>query len=320
MDKNEAGSNLRTYRSLEQLIKDAYGLNAEQMRKRMEWAEQEAKSDAPLGGISIPEAPENEFRTILAKMAARGITPKVMADFDAEEQKAFQDGSILEAATLPHEQHEETYKGNGKSNVIEAFHSAKEFLKKPVRMAGVVAACLVIGAGIIMAPRIDAMARKNYKYKDTSIRDGNTGRINWDNQNNYKSELSNIEEAYAKIQEKLGISVLKLSYIPQGMKLSELEIKDGYAKMDFVYNGNYIRMLEVGYFQDSSSVCFSDCQDYMIIANEWIGRDIPILRNKLSKGNFEYYAYLEIDNAYYTFEGIMEESEFLNIIENLNLN
>lgn len=319
MDKNEAGSNLRTYRSLEQLIKDAYGLNAEQMRKRMEWAEQEAKSNAPLGGIPIPEAPENEFRTILAKMAARGITPKVMADFDEEKQKAFQDGSILESETLPHEEYGEAFERNGKSNVIEAFRSAKEFLQKPLRTAGVVAACFAVGVGIIMAPRIDAMARRNYKYKDTSIRDGNTGRINWDNQNNYRSELSNIEEAYDKIQEELGISVLKLSYIPQGMKLSELEIKDGYAKMNFIYNGNYFRMLEVGYFQDSSSVCFSDCQDYMTIANEWIGRDIPILRNKLPKGNFEYYAYVEIDNAYYTFEGIMEENEFLSIIENVNL-
>ncbi|MDO5349645.1 MAG: hypothetical protein Q4E86_06845, partial [Lachnospiraceae bacterium] len=186
VDKNEAGSNLRTYRSLEQLIKDAYGLNAEQMRKRMEWAEQEAKADAPLGGISIPEAPENEFRTILAKMAARGITPKVMADFDAEKQKAFQDGSILEAETLPHEEHGETYR-NGKPNVIEAFHSAKEFLQKPLRMAGVVAACLVVGVGIVMAPRIDAMARRNYKY-EARVRDGNTGRIVWNNQDNYISE------------------------------------------------------------------------------------------------------------------------------------
>ncbi|MDO4328322.1 MAG: DUF4367 domain-containing protein [Lachnospiraceae bacterium] len=318
MDKNEAGSNLRTYRSLEQLIKDAYGLNAEQMRKRMEWAEQEAKSDAPLGGIPIPEAPENEFRTILAKMAARGITPKVMADFDEEKQKAFQDGSILESETLPHEEHGEAYKGNGKLKVIEAFRSAKEFLQKPLRTAGVVAACLAIGVGIFMAPRIDAMARKNYKY-EARVRDGNTGRIVWNNQDKYNMESSSLEKAYMKIQEELDISLLKLSYIPQGMQLSELEIKDGYVKMNFEYKGNYIRILEVVYSRDSSIVHFSDCQDYMTITNEWIGQEIPIQKNKLSNGNFEYFAHIEIDNSYYTFEGIIEEKEFLNIMENVVL-
>ncbi len=318
MDKNEASSNLRSYRSLEQLIKDAYGLNPEQMEKRMEWAEKEAKSDSPLGGISIPEAPENEFRTILAKMAARGITPRVMADFNEEQQKAFQDGSILEADTLPHEEHGVTIERNGKAKVIELYDSAKEFLHKPLRTAGVVAACLVFGVGIIMAPRIDAMARRSYKY-EARVRDGNTGRLSWNNQDNYLLEGSSIEEAYAKIQEELGISVLKLSYIPEGMKLSELEIKDGYAKMKFEYKDNYIRMLEVVYSEDSSGTHFSDCKEYMTITNDWIGQDIPVQKNKLSKGNVEYYSHIEISNAYYTFEGIMEENEFLNIIENLIL-
>lgn len=319
MDKNEASSNLRSYRSLEQLIKDAYGLNPEQMEKRMEWAEKEAKSDAPLGGISIPEAPENEFRTILAKMAARGITPRVMADFNEEQQKAFQDGSILEADTLPHEEHGVTIERNGKAKVIELFDSAKEFLHKPLRTAGVVAACLVFGVGIIMAPRIDAMARRSYKYRDTSIRDGNTGRINWDNQEDYKAEVSDIEDAYAKIQEELGIFVLKLNYIPEGMQLSELEIKEEYAKLKFTYKGNYIRMLEVAYSRDSSFGRSSDCKEYVTIINDWIGKEIPIQKNELSNDSYEYCAYVEIDNTYYTFEGIMEENEFLNIVENLIL-
>lgn len=318
MDKNGASSNLRSYRSLEQLIKDAYGLNAEQMRTRMEWAEKEAKSDTPLGGIPVPEAPENEFRTILAKMAARGITPKVMADFDEEKQKAFQDGSILESETLPHEVNRESIERGGNEKVIAIFDSAKEFLHKPLKTAGVVAACLVIGVGIIMAPRIDAMARRNYKY-ESRVRDGNTGRLVWNNQNHHVIEGSSLEKAYDKIQKELGIAFLRLNYIPQGMKLSELEIKDGYVKMDFMYKNNHVYMLEVAYFQNSSEGYFSDRQAYMTITNEWIGQKIPIQRNKLSKGNFEYCAYVEIDDSFYIFEGIMEEKEFLSIMENVIL-
>lgn len=318
MDKNEAGSNLRTYRSLEQLIKDAYGLNAEQMRKRMEWAEQEAKSDAPLGGIPIPEAPENEFRTILAKMAARGITPKVMADFDEEKQKAFQDGSILESETLPHEEHGEAFEGNGKSNVIEAFHSVKEFLQKPLRTAGVVAACLVVGVGIIMAPRINAMARKNYKY-EARIQEDNTGGIVWNNQDKYISKMGSLDEAYVKIRETLEVSVLKLNYIPAGMKLSKLAIEDGHARLEFIYKNNHIYMLEVSYPMDNSDTRFSDCQPYIFIFNEWLEREIPIRRSKTTTSEFEYSAYFEIENAYYYIQGVTKETDFVNIVANLTL-
>lgn len=318
MDKNKAGSNLQTYQSLEQLIKDAYGLNPEQMRKRMEWAEQEAKSDAPLGGIPIPEAPENEFRTILAKMAARGITPKVMADFDEEKQKAFQDGSFLESEILPHEERGESFERGGKAKVTALFDSVKESLRKPLRMAGAVAACLVVGVGIIMAPRIDAVAKKKYRY-ESLIRDGNTGGIVWNNQDKYMSEISNLEESYKKIKEELEISVLRLNYIPAGMRLSKLTIEDGHARLEFVYNNNLMYMLEVSYPVDNSESRFSDCKPYTFIFNEQLGKEIPIRRNKNSRSEMEYNAYFEFEDAYYYIQGVTKEADFLNIIQNLTL-
>ena len=44
-DKNRAYADGKRYKSINQLIKDAYGLSGEQIRKQMEWAEQQVQSD-----------------------------------------------------------------------------------------------------------------------------------------------------------------------------------------------------------------------------------------------------------------------------------
>ena len=86
------------YKSIEQLIQEADSLSPEQMEKQMEWAEAEAASETPLGGKKIPSPPDNEFEIIRSKMEARGITPRVMAEFDQEQQESFQSESgFLEA-------------------------------------------------------------------------------------------------------------------------------------------------------------------------------------------------------------------------------
>lgn len=84
MDRNEDKNHPQACSFLTPLLDDACSLTQEELRERMDWAIQEAKSDAPLGGIPIPPPPENEFQIILAKMKERGITPKLMADYDEE--------------------------------------------------------------------------------------------------------------------------------------------------------------------------------------------------------------------------------------------
>ena len=146
---------------------------------------------------------------------------------------------------------------------------------------------------------------------------GERGRIVWNNQENYITEIGNLEKAYIQIKEELGIAVLKLNYIPEGMSLSRLEIQKGYAKMTFTYGGNNISMLEVLYPIGDTGAYSSDREEYKAILNEWIGQEILVQRNKNSKGNYEYNAYFSIDNLYYVIEGIMEEKEFMKTIEAL---
>lgn len=319
MDRKRTGSDVRNDQSIEQLIKEAYGLNTKQLEMRMKWAMEIAESGSLLRGMSIPEAPENEFRIIMAKMAARGITPKLMADFDEETQKEMQREDYLDTAlTLPHQRAEREGTKNPVANVKEYLESKKKQHGKAIRMAGAVAACLVFAMAVILVPRIDAIAKKNYKY-EARVESGGQGIAVWNNQGDVIIEDGNLEKAYAEIKEKLGGTVLKLNYIPKGMKFSKLEIKAGITRMEFVYAGNSVRVFEVLYLQDNKGKYVSDRNEYKLVKNEWINKSISIEKNETLKGKQEYCAYFEVDNLYFILEGIMEEEDFIKIIENVTI-
>lgn len=319
VDKGKSGTDGQKYQSINQLIKDAYGLSTKQIRKQMEWAELKAQSEPFLDEASIPEPPEGEFSVILAKLAARGITPRRLADFDQESRKAMEKEDYLDRESLPHQMdlEEEGCKGLG-LGMKKMLGSAGKLLERPLRIAAVAAACLAVGTVIFLAPRIDAIAKKRYQY-EARVESGERGRIVWNNQDDYISDVGNLERAYEQIRDELGIPVLRLNYIPEGMYLSSLDIKDGQVKMEFVYDGNRVYMFEVMYPVTDSGAYYSDCGEYKTIFNEWIEQDIPIRRSKREKRSYEYNAYFSNKDSYYILSGIMNEDDFFNIVKNLTI-
>lgn len=317
MDTSRTGFGVPKEKSIDQIIKEAYGLTAKQMEKRMEMAEEAAKSDAFSEENDIPEPPENEYRIILAKMAARGITPRVMADYDKESLKVLQKEDFLDSKDLPH-QKEKAFEEHKGSEIREYIGSKGKLLKKKLEMAGIAAACALLAVGVVVAPKIDAIAKKRYKY-EARVEGGERGVITWNNQDNYITDKGNLEEAYSKIKEELNIDVLKLNYIPSGMTVSNVDINDGCAKIEFMYEGNYIYFFEISYFDSNSGARFSDRRESITVYNPWLDKDILIQKNVIEKGLIEYNVYFEIENARYSLEGIMKEEEFIRIIENLML-
>lgn len=322
VDRNKKDRSFdQQYKSIEQLIREAYGLSPDQMEKRMEWAEAEAASDAPLGGRSIPNAPEHEFQTILSKMEARGITPRVMADFSRDQQRVLQSENGFLAAqrawlsVKPDPVIKSKGIGPGRR---ESENAKKTFFSVPVRTAGAAAACVAAGIAIFtLRPGIDVMGKRNYTYV-SEVRDGEKTDIVWNNQENYISDGGKLEEAYAEINETLGIKVLKVNYLPADVELEKVSINSGQARLTFSYEQNYVYVLEVLYSKNNSSGRFSDGQQYKSVFNEWLNRDISIQRIQQEEEQYEYSAYLEIENAYYYIHGAMEEEEFINIIENVS--
>lgn len=323
VDRNKKDRSFdQQYKSIEQLIREAYGLSPDQMEKRMEWAEAEAASDAPLGGRSIPNAPEHEFQTILSKMEARGITPRVMADFSRDQQRVLQSENGFLAAqrawlsVKPDPVIKSKGIGPGRR---ESENAKKTFFSVPVRTAGAAAACVAAGIAIFtLRPGIDVMGKRNYTYV-SEVRDGEKTDIVWNNQENYISDEGKLMEAYDEIGEKLGINVLKMNYLPNGFFLEKVSIEGGQARLDFIYDYSYVYVLQIIYSKENSDNRFSDGQAYDIAFNEWLNMNIPIQKTRRSDGLYEYSAYVEIENAYYYIQGVLPETEFINIIENISI-
>ncbi len=323
VDRNKKDRSFdQQYKSIEQLIREAYGLSPDQMEKRMEWAEAEAASDAPLGGRSIPNAPEHEFQTILSKMEARGITPRVMADFSRDQQRVLQSENGFLAAqrawlsVKPDPVIKSKGLGPGRR---ESENAKKTFFSVPVRTAGAAAACVAAGIAIFtLRPGIDVMGKRNYTYV-SEVRDGEKTDIVWNNQENYISDEGKLMEAYDEIGEKLGINVLKMNYLPNGFFLEKVSIEGGQARLDFIYDYSYVYVLQIIYSKENSDNRFSDGQAYDIAFNEWLNMNIPIQKTRRSDGLYEYSAYIEIENAYYYIQGVLPETEFINIIENISI-
>lgn len=324
VDRNKKDRSFdQQYKSIEQLIREAYGLSPDQMEKRMEWAEAEAASDAPLGGRSIPNAPEHEFQTILSKMEARGITPRVMADFSRDQQRILQseNGFLAAQRTWLSVKPDPVIKSKGLGpGRRESENAKKTFFSVPVRTAGAAAACVAAGIAIFtLRPGIDVMGKRNYTYV-SEVRDGEKTDIVWNNQENYiSSGEGKLEQAYSRIQEELGMPVLRLNYVPMGMLFSDLTIENGHAILDFVYKDNCIYMLEVFYSKDNSDTRFSDCESSEIVFNEWLNKNIPIQAIQNEEGNTEYFSSFQIESACYYLQGVMEKEEFKTIIKNLSI-
>lgn len=324
VDRNKKDRSFdQQYKSIEQLIREAYGLSPDQMEKRMEWAEAEAASDAPLGGRSIPNAPEHEFQTILSKMEARGITPRVMADFSRDQQRVLQSENGFLAAqrawlsVKPDPVIKSKGIGPGRR---ESENAKKTFFSVPVRTAGAAAACVAAGIAIFtLRPGIDVMGKRNYTYV-SEVRDGEKTDIVWNNQENYiSSGEGKLEQAYSRIQEELGMPVVRLNYMPTGMKFSGLTIENGHARLELEYKDKYVYVLQVHYLKDNSDSDVTDSVVYTTVYNEWLNKEIPVCKVEMEEGKFEYYAYLDIESAHYYFQGAMSEMEFFNVIKNLSI-
>lgn len=391
MDRNEDKNHPQACSFLTPLLDDACSLTQEELRERMNWAIQEAKSDAPLGGIPIPPPPENEFQIILAKMKERGITPKLMADYDeepgtplngsteefidevsegkteyiveepqkAKEEHAADKPGVREKVSIdtligassensteksPQAETPEQVVGKSEKEIDGSMEKAEEVAKNTVeekdkqreaegegrgskknvflqltKAAGVIAAGVAVTVAVVMLkPGIDVVGKRNYEYK-SRIDNEEKGDVVWNNQEDYITNQNKIDEVYEEIKDKLGIAVLRLNYMPEGMQLSKYIIEKRHVRLEFTDNKNYLYVIEVLYPIDNSENRFSDRQEYKTIFNEWIGEEISVQVNKVKEDMLEYSAYFERGNAFYYIQAVTEEQEFDNIIESLIL-
>lgn len=137
-----------------------------------------------------------------------------------------------------------------------------------------------------------------------------------------KQSTGDVDEvnAYNEIGDKLGITVAKLVYKPQTMKLTEYTIDKelGQAKLFFKYNGESIRYTIYSNNEDSSRGIKKEdekVESYVFnkdgIAIEVEGFQKPGEQEVRRVANFEY------QGIQYELKGVMEKDKFDKILKNL---
>lgn len=188
--------------------------------------------------------------------------------------------------------------------------------RKIVRIERVVKTALlvsVLGAAILSSG-VAASGKRSFEFRQKTV-DEQGRNVIISNDNTLVEGY--VEEAYQEIQDTLGIEVLQLSYIPQGMRFHELEINQGVARMKFQYNGNAIYFVQSLHSVENNTNTVSDRGAQEKVHNTILGKDLYIQKNGVGKESEEYSTVFVNGKTYYSLEGIVEEEEFKAILRKI---
>lgn len=127
------------------------------------------------------------------------------------------------------------------------------------------------------------------------------------------------EEVCREIEEKLGVIAVRLMYVPKGMELYDYDIREDYndAIMEYKYGEYlfhvYIRKDGVG-TSTSSQIDGKKVDDIMVAS---CGMEVPVYYYEYLEGQKIIKASFEYINTYYSLDGVMNEDEFVRILENI---
>lgn len=185
-------------------------------------------------------------------------------------------------------------------------------LKPALKVMFVAAAILVVlsGMGSVVS------ARKEFEYYRMQ-----SGKVKnktiWQN-GDAERNIGQLDDAYNKISDALGINVLILGYKPAALKYEEVLIDDGYARIKFIYKDRIIYLKESKNVNDQiyDSVV-SDRTEFETVYNAVLEYEFVIEENKLEDNLIEYSTKYEQSGAYYYLSGIMEKEEFVKMVSTL---
>ena len=162
---------------------------------------------------------------------------------------------------------------------------------------------------------VSVVGRSGFRYE--RIKEGNGDEaIAWRNTPvvEIKDEL---QEAYDKIAEELNIPVLKMHYIPEGMKFDTLIFENKKALLRFNYNGQVVWLAEIGDVPVMDNIHVSDRGYFDEEFNRRLGVTVFFSKNELDSGEIEYSAEIMKMDAYYYLSGILEEEELRSVVQQM---
>lgn len=281
---------------IDEVIRAAYGFSDEQLQAELD--------EAKLHPDTFPELkiPEDEFETILRKMQERGIKPHMSeggrnTDTAVPIAAHMDNGDI--GTSLPHRT------ADSRRKKI-TFHR----MRKVLLVAAVLA---VAGVGFSM----NAVGKSATKYH---VVNGEKNNIKWNNVKRV-DDIENVEEAYMKVEKTWGNSTLRAGYLPSDMIFDKLIFSEKYSIMKFEYHNQYLKIYQFRVGVEEQGIHGNDKkQNVADVNNPWLNKKIKVYEEIHGKGEKRYSTNIEMDNINYYISGIMDEAEFLKIVESLYTN
>ncbi len=294
---------------LDRLVRQAFGVDEDQLLKNFLLAQTEIKED------QIPPEPEDGFEQLVKKMKERGIQPKyihakrtsVVSVSDSESGASSKSDALQGGTASERTVSKCTVSGERTGSRIRRPRKLKTIVK--VALIAAVLMAMVLGMGIT------SIGRRRYTFNVTE-RDLSGYDIMY-NKGNIASPEDMLEAAYQTIQDELGIDVLKLGYVPEDMRLEKITITKNRAVMFFNCNGNALYVRQQKRLEGSSYNYVSDRKRVKEINNDLLKQKIVIEANEVGDQEKEYGAQITTLDSYYVLEGIIEEQEFERMIANL---
>ena len=173
-------------------------------------------------------------------------------------------------------------------------------------------ACLMAGGCCFVA-----LGRKSYFYRERVLEGGMDREVLVND--DYKGDVNGEEEAYEVIEKELGITPLRLGYMPSDMIFYDFELWDGYAKIKFLYKNEIIYFIQSKYEKPASYKIDADSTYNNIVFSKWLNKEVKIEKEDHGDSSVRYAASFVFEGSYYSMIGNIEESEFSKIIERLTL-
>ena len=172
---------------------------------------------------------------------------------------------------------------------------------------GVAAAVLTVGGCFV------AMGTKSYFYRDgRMVKQG----IVYNNDSKVITARDE-EEAYEKISEELGVKILKLGYMPDGMYFENLVLEKGYGKLQYRYQDERIFFIQAKSNVAASSVRSSDVKKSHEIWNAGLHMNIEIDKEELTGNTTTYMAQFTYNGVYYYMIGVMDKNNFDEVVKKI---
>jgi len=270
---------------IEKIAKETFGYDDDSLLAEFEAAEQEARELQNKGSFGA----EKGLRELTEKIQRLDIQPIYQADYEAEREPGDDTEKIPDTA--------------GK----------RPFRWKRISRVLVIAAVMgALGLGSMMV----SVGKLSLKYwgRETGIAQP---RVVWNNVDNAVDGMA-LEEAYQEIESRLGIHALQLGYFPKGMEYQGIKFANGYAVMEFVYQGRVITFVQMKPSTENSWSPVDDRIVYDTLENEWLGVDINLSLNELENNQIEYQGDLVAKDTIYSLQGIMDEETFHEMLEGLS--